>query len=223
MKKLFQQSPGLVSGLFLFSLALVGYAVSLRASHDLSERQIKELIAPPQELKYLHFGHQYLMSDLFWIRAIQDFDYCESPIGKNLCRGNSWLSQTLDLVVTLDPDFRMAYSAGGMALSVVISDIQGASRLFDRGLNAFPQDWILHYKAAYHSLYEEKDPEKAAQRMQIAAKLGAPDWVYALAGRLYTEAGKKELAAKVLEEATALGLSEKILNRIREKMQGDSP
>lgn len=223
MRKLFHQSPGLVSGLFLFSLALCGYVASVRVSRTLSDTQVKELIAPPQELKYLHFGHRYLMSDLFWIRAIQDFDYCESPIRKNLCRGNSWLSQTLDLVVTLDPEFRMAYSAGGMALSVVISDILGASRLFDRGLKAFPQDWILHYKAAYHSLYEENDPEMAAQRMQIAAKLGAPDWVYALAGRLYTDAGKKELAVKVLEEATALGLPEKILNRIREKMQGDSP
>ena len=182
----------------------------------------RELVAPPRALEHFHFGFRYAMADLFWIRTIQDFDFCERAISKNRCEGQSWLFQTLDLVTQLDPRFLMAYSAGGMALSIIISDVEGASRLLDKGVRAFPNDWVLTYKAAYHALYEEKDQLKAAGLMTRAAQHGAPDWVFALAGRLYTEAGHRELAERVLAEMQTLDLDQRIQERLRQKLR-ESP
>ena len=161
---------------------------------------VRELVAPPSSLVHFTCGYREIMADLFWIRSIQDFDYCEKSLSKNLCKGNGWLYQTLDLTTELSPQFRMVYSAGAMALTIVISDIEGASKLFDKATTRFPTDWIILYKAAYHALYEEKNQGKAAKLMEQAARNGAPDWVYMLSTRLYTEAGQRELGERLLAE-----------------------
>lgn len=216
----FLQNPARVVGFFFLGLVLIaGFAFSGARAQQEQRRAPRELVTPPLALEHFHFGFRLPMADLLWLRTLQDFDYCEQPLAKNLCRGQGWLFQTLDLTTQLDPQFRMAYSAGGMALSIIVSDIPGASRLFDKGVAAFPKDWVIAYKAAYHALYEEKDTLKAANLMKKAAEYGAPDWVYVLSGRLYTEAGQRELAERVLGEMKALGLDEKVQERLRQKIE----
>jgi hypothetical protein len=206
-----------LTGFFLLVL-VAGFIYSGHRLH-LSQAQLgRELVAPPRGLEHFHFGFRYAMADTFWVRAIQDFDFCEQSLGQHLCKGKGWLFQTLDVVTTLDPQFRMAYSAGGMALSVIISDIEGASLLFDRAVEHFPQDELLLLKAAYHALYEEKNPGKAAGLMERAAKNGAPEWTYTLAGRLYTEAGQRELAERVLAEMKDVGVDPAFQERLRQKL-----
>lgn len=198
-------------------LLLTGLGISrpfLRPEKSLQ----RELVAPPSSLVNFTFGYHEVMADMFWIRAIQDFDYCEKPLSKNLCQGNGWLFQTLDLITNLSPTFRMAYSAGGLALTIIISDIEGASKLFDKAVLRFPEDWGLLYKAAYHALYEEKDTDKAAQLMERAARHGAPDWVYMLSMRLYTEAGKREMANRLFYEVEKTIADPAILEAMRKKL-----
>ena len=158
------------------------------------------------------------MADLFWIRAIQDFDYCEEKISEQVCKGNGWLTKTLDLITDLSPFFRMAYSAGGMALTIIVSDYPGASKIFDKGVARFPTDWIINYKAAYHALFEEKDKVKAALLMERAAAHGAPDWVYALATRLYTDSGQQEMAARLITQLEGEGFDEDIVRLMKQKL-----
>ena len=218
------KSPAHMAGLFILPAILIfGFICSgLRAQNE-QQMAARELVTPPLALEHFHFGFRLPMADLLWLRTLQDFDYCEQPIAKNVCRGQGWLFQTLDLATQLDPKFRMAYSAGGVALSIMVSDIQGASRLFEKGVAAFPTDWVFAYKAAYHALYEEKNTLKAAELMKKAAEHGAPDWVFALSGRLYTEAGRRELAERVLSEMKALGLDEKVQERLRQKIESAAP
>ena len=206
--------PLLALGVFVALFLLTGNQLRLQV-----EKNQRELVAPPQGLEHFSFGFRYVMADSFWIRAIQDFDYCEQPIKKNLCRGKGWLYQTLDVTTNLDPDFRMAYSAGAVALSVIISDIEGASRLFDKAVGHFPNDWQILYKAAYQALYEENDKVKAASLMVRAAKNGSPDWVYQLAGRLYTQAGQREMAEHLLQEIQAMGVAEDVQAQLRQRLQ----
>ena len=210
----FLKSP-LFVGLFLFG-GFFFSGVSLQKQIQAAPR---ELAPPPKGLEHFHFGFRSAMADLFWVRALQDFDYCEEKKSTQLCKGNGWLFQTLDVITTLDSQFRMAYSAGGMALSILISDIEGASKLFDRAVQEFPDDWVLLYKAAYHALYEEKNTEKAADLMLRAARRGAPAWVYSLAGRLYSDAGKSEVAERLLSEMQNSGIDERVQERLRQKLQ----
>ena len=123
-------------------------------------------------------------------------------------------------ITDLAPDYETVYRAGGLSLTVLINDTQTASSLFDRGVRALPFSFKILYAAAYHALVEEKNPDKAASLMRRAADAGGPSWLYALAGRLYTEAGKKELAVTLLEDLRSQdGMDTQILKRLEEHIQ----
>ncbi len=124
----------------------------------------------------------------------------------------------LDTVTTLSPLFRIPYASGGLALTVLISDYEGASRLFDKGVKIFSTDWRMLYAASYHALYEEKDKPKAARLAIQAAQNGAPSWLYSLASRLYTDAGEKELGLRLYQSLKEKGEDPKLLARMREKL-----
>lgn len=183
----------------------------------------KVLVPLPSTLPYFSFGFQESIADYLWIQVVLNFEYCEQtyPINEHLqgCR-TGWLFRTLDLITDLSPRFRIPYAAGGLALSVVISDIQGASRLYDKAVKAFPDDWSILYRAAYHALYEENDKLKAARLMEKTAKL-KPDnkWFNSLAVKLYAESGEKELGLRLYEELNQQGYPEEYLKKMRQRLQ----
>ncbi len=184
-----------------------------------SQNEVKVyLIAPPPKLEFFSFGYQMAIADQLWVRAIQDFDYCENKIAKNQCKDNGWLAEMLDAITNLAPDYKIVYRAGGLALTVIISDYAGASRIFDKGVRVFPRDLPLLYRAAYHALIEEKNNEKAAGLFIQAAQAGGNAWFYSLATRLYTEAGKKELAENLYQELKGTDVEPGTLKRMREKL-----
>jgi hypothetical protein len=184
----------------------------------LQVRPVYEYIAPSPLLQHIHFGFKYFMSDLLWLRGIQDLDYCETKDTQHICVGKVWLFEVLNLSTLLDPWYHQVYSSGAIGLSVIISDIKGAGILFDRAVKYYPYDWRLLYKAAYHAIYEEKNKLKGARLLEQSARYGAPDWVFALASRVYSEQGQKELVRRILEDAKSLGISESILAEIKKRL-----
>jgi tetratricopeptide (TPR) repeat protein len=184
-----------------------------------AEKEAKQyLISPPPKLEYFSFGYQMAIADQLWIRSIQDFDYCENLIAKNHCEGNGWLADMLDTLTSLAPDYLIAYKAGGLALTVIVSDYPGASRIFDKGVAIFPKDLNLLYRAAYHAMIEEKNNEKAARIFVQAAQNGGNAWFYSLATRLLTEAGKQEAAMNLYHELEGTDIEPGTLERIRGKL-----
>lgn len=184
-----------------------------------SKLQTKQFfIAPPPKLEFFSFGYQMTIADNLWIRAIQDFDYCENQIAENHCQDNGWLAEMLDTITNLAPDYQIVYKAGGLALTVIISDYAGATRIFDKGVKVFPHDVSLLHRAAYHAMMEEKNQEKAASLLVQAAKSGGSAWFYSLATRLYTEAGKKDLAMGLYKELEGTDVEPGTLKRIRGKL-----
>ena len=124
----------------------------------------------------------------------------------------------LDSTTSLSPNFRIPYAAGGLALSVIVGDIEGASKLFEKGVAAFPNDWPILYRAAYHSLYEMKNKKRAAELLIQAGKNGAPPWVFTLAGRLYSDEGEIFLAESLLQEMKDTKQDASFINRLQEKI-----
>lgn len=211
----FSKNPSFIL-LGFFSFFLVVYS-QLYASKGLLERP-RDLMAPPAGIEHFTFGHRDVIADVLWIRAIQDFDYCDQEIAKNLCIGKGWLFQMLNTITKLSPKFRMPYATGAIALSVMVSDIEGAARIFDRGIEEFPDDWRILYRAAYHYLYEVKDKKKAAELFMRAGRNGAPGWVYSLAGGLYNEANERALAESVLQEMIKTEVDPSLIKRLEEKL-----
>lgn len=200
---------------------MIAASVFFKPANLVEERR---LIPPPPHLEYFSFGYQMPIADALWTRAIQDFDYCEDLLAQNQCRGNGWLFQMVNTITNLAPDYQIAYRTGGLALTVIVSDYEGASKIFDKGIKMFPNDRHLLYRAAYHAMIEEKDPEKAAGLLIRAAQNGGSQWFYSLAAKLYTEAGKQELAGNLYQELKAQGgIGEATLMRIQERLRQADP
>ena len=156
-------------------------------------------VAPPLEVKYLVGGFSSQAADSFWLRSIQDTEYCESLISEKACKGKSWLYNMINLTVELDPLFAEAYYYGGLSLVVLVEDNPGASDIFDKGVSHFSHEWPLLYTAAYHALFNEKDKLKAAKLYLKAADTGAPPWVRLSAGKLAAEGGDHNVARDILQ------------------------
>ncbi len=187
-----------------------------------SPRLRAEYVTPPEKIKNNLLGQKFVFSDVLWIRAIQDFDSCQSAkvISDQICQPAGWLYKMLDFVTELDPYFKKVYSAGALSLSIIASDIKGASQLFDKGLIYIKDDWTLYYKAAYHAIYEEKNFYKGAKLMQQAAQKGAPFWVYSLSANLYSQSENKQDIVLILEGLKNLNISDELKNQLNKKIKG---
>lgn len=206
--------PSLLLGIFALSVVTVS---QLFVHREILSTQ--KLISPPPQIAHLSFGYSEVMADLLWLRALQDFDYCDQFQKNNICVNNSWLFRMLDAVTDLSPQFRIPYAAGGLALTILISDTEGATKIFDKGVKAFPHDWPILYRAAYHYLYELKDKKRAAELLIQAGQNGAPPWVFALAGRLYSDEGNRQLAEEILNEMIATNQDPAIIERLKKKIE----
>jgi tetratricopeptide (TPR) repeat protein len=202
----------------IISLSLLFFAASLLFIHPVEQKR-SDYLPPPVAIKYLSIGLNHQWADSLWLRALQDFDYCEKKINEMECKGKSWLFQTLNLATELDPKFEPTmYRAAGLALTVLISDYSGASIIFDKAVKQYPDNWNITYAAAYHALYEEKDKNKAARLYEQAAKTGAPTWVFSLAARLAADVGQDEYSKQILEYMIATNQDEKIIKRLKDKL-----
>lgn len=208
-----REIPSMILGVFAFFVVVL----SERYSQSLVV-QTRELISPPPMLERFSFGYSEVLADSLWIRALQDFDYCEQEVAKKVCVNNTWLYKMLDAITTLSPHFRMPYATGGLALSVLVNDIEGGAKFYNKGVKAFPTDWPILYRAAYHFLYEVQDKKRAAELLVEAGKYGAPPWVFTLAGRLFTDEGSLDLAKALLQEMIETKQDSSLIKRLQEKI-----
>jgi tetratricopeptide (TPR) repeat protein len=193
-----------------------------------------QIIYPPQFADKLSFGYKELMSDLFWIRVIQDIDMCEQsdrPAGvprllkpkdeqhrPSRC-DKGWVFQMLDTVTSLSPRFIIPYQFGGPMLSYIIDDREGAKIIFDKGVKQYPNDWQILYRAAYHYHFEILDQKKAAEYYLRAAQNGAPGWLISLAGRLMSESGSRAAAIRMLEKEIEINRDPRFREGLKERLK----
>ena len=178
--------------------------------------EAKYLNLPPEHIEYFHFGFRHSMADSFWLRWIQDSDICQTylkpveylnPIHPAQMRlaprykicDSSWSFKMLDTTTKLDPKFWMPYLAGASTLAILVEDYEGATKIYERGLQHYPNDWQFLYRAAFHFQFNLDDKVRAAELLLRAEKNGGPNWLQLLASRLLTEEGQLEFALSNLE------------------------
>ena len=110
------------------------------------------------------------------------------------------------------------YQAGGLALSILVGDVEGGAKFFERGVRVYPDNWQIVYAAAYHAYFEEKNKVKAAKLYLRASQIGAPTWTESLAARLASEGGDQEFADRIVEGMIAQNKDEKLINRLKTKL-----
>jgi hypothetical protein len=119
-----------------------------------------------EKLQKYHFGFKRLQTSLLWISTIieSDIDHYKK---KDL---NSWMFLRFKTLSLLEPKFYEVYSFGGVYLSVVKDDMDGASYIFDKGLEIYPTDFKLLRDASYHFYLESKNYTRAFELSQIIKK-----------------------------------------------------
>lgn len=202
----------------LLFLAVFFFAIQSQLTKPKSLNR-SDYITPPIEIKYITAGFSIQLADSFWLRAIQDIDYCDQILSELECVGKSWLFNVINLTVELDNKFKEAYYYGALALTILVNDYAGASIIFDKGTENFNKDWPLLYAAGYHALFEEKNKLKASKLYLAAVDNGAPDWVRLMAGRLASEGGNNLLANKILQELVKLETDPIWINKLRKKIE----
>lgn len=213
--------PTLCLGLFGLSLVLQNYV------KEATTKQVKNqrFIYPPPSIKYFTLGYSDFMASSLWLRLSQDFLYCEKgrlsseditptsseqkdkvvailqrKLKPSKCH-KGWVYQMLKAITTLQPKFEVAYTVGATLLSVITDDREGARLLFEKGLDQFPTNWELNFRAGYHYLWEIQNPQRAAELLKRAVENGAPQWVAALSANLYSKLGQAHLAKMIILDA----------------------
>jgi tetratricopeptide (TPR) repeat protein len=218
-----------------FVLALTSTLIIMLSNSDVFIGEPKNLFYPPPiSLKYFTFGYDDMVADLFWLRLQQDFGICEqqrggssfsADSGKRVGRNRTpscrygWGYHMLNLITDLAPRFTLPALLGPMILSVVADDIDGATILFDKSLNMYPNNWELNYRAGYHFMLELEDRERASLLFQKSYENGGPKWLPLLIARVQSEQGRFSLAEKVISDLLKKMPEEKIKKRAIMKLQ----
>jgi hypothetical protein len=182
----------------LLAGALAGQALLQRGFERRFPRQAAErlLYLPSgQHLEILSLGFHALAADVLWMKAIGYF-------GSHALTDERypWLAHILDLVTTLDPQFRYPYYFGGIVLSVAAEHAEESNRLLRKAMARFPADWRFPFFAGFNHFYYLGEPERAAALINYAATLpGAPEYLPRLGASLLAESGRLESAIRFLE------------------------
>lgn len=155
----------------IISLALIG--ASLSGAYFLSQKiTTPKIIIHKQQsalnidssfLKYFNLGQKRLYSSILWITTILESDI-EHYKGKNL---NSWMLLRFKTISEIDPRFYVNYNFGALYLSIIKDDIEGASFLYKKGLEAYPNDFNLLKNSSFHFYYEAQDYNTAKKILSV--------------------------------------------------------
>ncbi len=209
----------MIKGLVFFLMG--GFAIFQSHEASTQRRNLEPLfVKPPDFLEHAVFGYREVAAHTMWIRTIQDLDYCEKKSHKKTAGClNQWAFHMMDKATDLLPNYRSIYSLGTVYLSIILDDQEGSGRLYEKAIANFPHDWHLSYKAAYYYIYERPNELKAAQLLKNAGLHGAPKWVFSLASRLYTKAGKAELGEAMAENLEKEGYDPEIVKKVRQRIK----
>ncbi len=198
---------------------------------------VENFLMPPDQISGFTLGYNENITDALWIRVIQDFDHCEKgkyiegalPDWREIVVGTakksqstcskSWVFHMLNAISEITPKFRPAYAQGATTLSVLVDDREGATVLFDKGVKVFPEDGEIAYRAAYHYLFMEQLPERAAELLIRSGNHGAPRWVFLLASRLFEKKGRAIFARSILEDALKADPNSKFADQLKKRLE----
>lgn len=196
-KTKFNTAPALIS-IFVLIACFCGILYTHKNS------KLPELKLTPQDttihfnekiIKAFSLGQHRLLSSFLWSETLLKSDikhYQKDDL-------HSWMFLRLKLITTLDPYFYIAYLYGAVYLSIVKDDLVGASYIYEKGLDIYPDDFHLNFNAGFHFYYEVGDYPKAIKAFENAKKSPkSPPHLLSLLSRLKASEGSLEDAFLII-------------------------
>lgn len=134
---------------------------------------VSRTLLPEKLLPYVTFGFRNMITDYYWISAIQDFVAWDK---KDLNYFNYFRN-----ISTLDPKFEYPYLFSILIIPTTkdISMLHDVAKLSERGIDAIPTSWkIPFYVATQYYLFTKKLHPSEEYLQKAAHVEGAPDGVY---------------------------------------------
>jgi tetratricopeptide (TPR) repeat protein len=217
-------------GRTLFLCSAMCFLVSAGLLH--LSRTLPAVAARPEELMYFPsgrflkqaaLGHDVLVADMAWLRAVQY--YGEHRLTD---RNYKMAGHIFDVVTTLDPLFRNAYIFGGLVLAQDAGDVEKGVELLHKGVANIPDDWLLPFELGFIYYLCSNDMAQAHRWfMEAAARPDHPESVERFAAFTAARAGDLRAALQLwmhlyesTENAYVRQMAEERIRDLMEKIEG---
>ncbi|WP_417337137.1 hypothetical protein [Halobacteriovorax marinus] len=163
-------------------------------------------------------GQKRMLSNLLWIHTMLESDI------ERVEDGNSWMYYRFNTISSLEPLFYENYIYGGLYLSVIKDDVEGAADIYNLGLKYYPRDFRLNYNGAFNDYFELQDKEAALKKYKVALEspeaIAHSKYLPSLVGRIQAESGGLEEALIILTNHYNNTPDGKLKDRLREDLYG---
>jgi hypothetical protein len=163
-------------------------------------------------------GQKRLLSNILWIHTMLEGDI------ERVENGNSWMYYRFKSISNLEPLFYENYIYGGLYLSVIKDDIEGAADIYNLGLKYYAKDFWINYNSAFNDYFERQDKESALKKYKII--LGSPEakkyaiHLPSLVSRIQAETGGLKEAYEILLNHYNNTPRGKLKNKLKESLYG---
>jgi hypothetical protein len=185
----------------LLAAAIVVQAVRDRGWQPYEPESAILWLRSGEAAKRLALGFDTIVSDVYWIRAVI---YYGGRHSADTRRTYDQLYPLLDLVTSLDPQFKVAYRFGALFLSEPPPGGPGrtdqAIALLERGVER-DGDWEYYEDIGFVHYWWRHDYVSAAEWFKKAAsRPGAPKWLFGLAATTLAVGGSRESSRQLWTE-----------------------
>ncbi len=145
-------------------------------------------------LKPAALGFDEAMADGLWIEGMIYFAdaYLE---GKKY----EWMGHILDIVTTLNPQFKHAYEFAGVILTKEKANIPKTLPMLEKGIKQFPDEWRLNIYAALAQLKWDSNYVKAAEYVKgLSKRDDIPSYTKTIYATFLNRGGEKQISLAFL-------------------------
>lgn len=196
--------------LFIFSNVLRLYAIAPKVSIS---KEDSSYTINSELLKYFSFGQHRLISSYLWTYTMLESDIEHFNVDNQF----SWMYQRFNTISELDPSFIENYRIGGIYLSIIKDDTNGALSLLNKGIKIFPHDIDLNFYLGFSYYFDLVDSKKALPYFDTV--INSPSglikypYIYAIVARARAGNNNLDSALAIIEQlernAKTLSLKER--------------
>jgi tetratricopeptide (TPR) repeat protein len=202
----------LLVALFCLAIASLTHKSNPRPDIRLS-KQDSAYTLNSKFLKFISLGNKRVFSNILWILTLLESDQEKYQKGDSA----DWMYVRFHTIATLDPHFYHNYLFGGMYLSTIKDDLEGAAIIYEMGIKEFPGDYYLTYYAGFNYFYEMGEFKKGFEKLkQIENHPKLNPHLRSVIGKLSFELTKNyDLAIEFIKESMTLARDETIKSKLQ--------